>query len=254
VTNFKPHNPVLYFSMNNIEAYHQRRALAIQALEPRRRISCLHCRQPVASCYCSAVTSFDPGVKFVILIHPIEHNRRIATGRMSHLILQNSKLIRGYTFGGNAHVNALIEDPANQCMLLYPGQKSLNMSLLPQPVQVFDRKRQPVLFVVDGTWGTAKKMVNQSPNLYTLPRVQFTPVRESRFRVRKQPRPNFYSTIEAIHHSIELLAGNVGFDLSCGHHNHLLEMFDRLVEQQLVLAKAVDRRHRNPRPALDLKI
>jgi len=231
----------------NIEIYHQRRALALKALEPRRRISCLHCRQPELSCYCQAVTAFDPRVKFVILIHPIEHNRRIATGRMSHLILKNSQLIRGYTFANNPHVNALVSDPGNQCMLLYPGQKSLNISLLPQPAEVFDRKRQPVLFVVDGTWGTAKKMVNQSPNLAALPRVQFTPTRESRFRVRKQPRPNFYSTIEAIHHSIELLAGNVGFDLASGQHNHLLEMFDRLVEQQLVLAKAVDRRHRDGR-------
>lgn len=100
--------------------------------------------------------------------------------------------------------------------------------------------------------GHGEKNGESECEFVSLPRVQFTPTRESRFRVRKQPRPNFFSTIEAIHHSIELLAGNVGFDLSGGQHNHLLEMFDRLVEQQLVLAKAVDRRHRNPRPALDL--
>ncbi|MBX3021119.1 MAG: DTW domain-containing protein [Bdellovibrionales bacterium] len=221
----------------DIETYRERRALALKKLEPRRRHACLKCFQPEFSCYCAHLQPFDPGLKFAILIHPIEAARRVATGRMSHLILKNSELIRGQTFTHNERVNALINDPGNRCLLLYPGQKSANLSTLPQPARVFESGKKPVLFVIDGTWGTSKKMVNQSENLAYLPRVQFTPATASRFRVRKQPRPNFYSTIEAIHQSLELLADNVGFNAASRRHDHLLEVFDILVTQQLQLMK-----------------
>lgn len=221
----------------DIETYRARREQALKALEPKRRLRCLKCNHPDYGCYCAKVQSFDPKIKFAILIHPIEASRRIATGRMSHLILENSELIRGHNFTDNRHVNGLINDPANQCFILYPGYRSRNMSEMPKPVQIFDPSKQPVLFVIDGTWGTAKKMVNQSPNLFSLPRVAFTPTQASRFRVRKQPRPNFCSTIEAIHHAIEILGEGVGFNTMARTHDHLLNVFDGMVEAQLALMR-----------------
>ncbi len=216
----------------NIEAYKkQREKLEKQAVQYREL--CSTCVQPGFGCYCQHIQSFHTPIKFVILIHPIEVRRRIATGRMSHLCLKNSLLIHGQDYSKNDQVNEILEDPEHQSFVLYPGAQSKNLSDLspPQRKEIFDSSKTPVLFVIDGTWATAKKMMRQSQNLAALPRLSFTPPKQSRFRVRKQPAPECLSTIEAIHHSLELLGPAVGFQSQ--EQNHLLDVFDKMVERQL---------------------
>ena len=84
--------------------------------------------------------------------------------------------------------------------------------------------KTPLILVVDGTWNTARKMLRLSRNLHSVPRICFTPVRPSRFRVRKQPHPNCYSTIEAIHQTLELLGPSQGFDILTGRQSRLLRV------------------------------
>lgn len=218
----------------NIETYLQKRQ-KIAEEGPKYRSLCLTCRQPQFSCFCPYVKSFDPQIKFMILIHPIEFRRRIATGRMSHLCLENSQLIIGQNYSENDEVNAVINDPKNYCVALYPGliAKDLTSKTLEERKKLFPTDKKLVIFVIDGTWATAKKMVFQSKNLYPLPRICFTPPAPSNFRVRKQPAPGCYSTVEAIHHTIELLGPTQGFELATGDHHGLLHVFDKMVEKQL---------------------
>ena len=196
---------------------------------------CENCRQPGFSCYCQFVQKFDPQVKFVILMHPIERRRRIATGRMSHLCLENSELIVGQTFSNDKKLNGILKNPENQCFVLYPGVKAIDLTTSKPEVKktLFNSNKKTVVIVIDGTWATAKKMMNQSHNLKEIPRICFTPPAPSNFRVRKQPRVECYSTVEAIHHCIELLAEPSGFDLTSRKHDRLLMVFDQMVERQL---------------------
>jgi DTW domain-containing protein YfiP len=76
-------------------------------------------------------------------------------------------------------------------------------------------------------------MIRQSENLKSLPRICFSPAKPSNFRVRKQPHPNCYSTIEAIHHTIELVGASQGFSTDQREHDKLLTAFDFMVERQL---------------------
>lgn len=202
---------------------------------PQYRSICPRCVQPSFGCYCHKVHSFDSNINFVILIHPIEVQRRIATGRMSHLCLQNSYLIEGQDYTHNPLVNHLVSDPNYFPVILYPGQNSTNLTELSysEKTSKFSTSKKLRIFVIDGTWATAKKMIRQSENLKHLPRVCFTSPKPSTFRVRKQPREGCYSTIEAIHHSIELLGETQGFELKNRAHDNLLEVFDYMVERQL---------------------
>lgn len=205
------------------------------ALAPKYRTLCSTCIQPDFSCYCKHIVPFECPINFVILIHPIEAKRRIATGRMSHLCLQNSYLIKGQNFSDDPQVNALIADPKYQSVILYPGVQSINISQVPENEQqelVFKNKKLRI-FVIDGTWATARRMVRQSENINKLPRICFTPVKPSNFRVRKQPESHCYSTIEAIHHTIELLGRSTDLNHAQRPHEHLLEIFDGMVERQL---------------------
>ncbi|MFN8944039.1 MAG: DTW domain-containing protein, partial [Pseudobdellovibrionaceae bacterium] len=89
-----------------------------------RRLLCSKCVQPQFSCYCNNIQKFDPKIKFVILIHPIEVRRRIATGRMSHLILENSELISGQNYSENSEVNKILNDENYYSVMHYPGRQS----------------------------------------------------------------------------------------------------------------------------------
>ncbi len=203
--------------------------------QPKHRERCETCTQPVFCCYCAQISTFDPRISFVVLIHPIEVKRRIATGRMSHLTLQNSFLIKGQNYSDDPIVNKLIDDKDYHSVVLYPGPTSQNFSLLQeeQKAQMFPKNKKLRVFVVDGTWATARKMVRLSENLKYLPRVCFSPTKPSNFRVRKQPHPQCYSTIEAIHHTIELVGESRGFDVKSRLHDRLLTAFEYMVERQL---------------------
>ncbi len=218
----------------DLETFKQQREARLHQ-EPQYRNLCVHCLQPQFGCYCEHIQKFNPEIKFVILIHPIEMKRRIATGRMSHLCLENSELIVGHDYSRVDRVNELIENPQNQCKVLYPGRQATNLTLLSddEKKSVFDPDKKIVLFVIDGTWATARKTMHHSQNLQKLGRICFTPPHRSQFRVRKQPGENCFSTIEAVHHVIELMGDRPGFQLSSGKHNNLIDVFNKMVERQI---------------------
>src|SRR4051812_16899541 len=89
---------------------------------------CTKCLQPDFSCYCHWLNPVDPNIDFVILIHPIEFRKRIATGRMCYLSLQRSRLLMGCDYSNNAVVNEVVNDPARHCVMLYPKGQSKNLS------------------------------------------------------------------------------------------------------------------------------
>lgn len=198
----------------------------------RIRLRCQKCLQPDFSCYCQWLQPFDPGVEFLILIHPKEFRRRIATGRMAHLMLHGSHLICGHDFSNHRELMPILRDPKRRCVMLYPGRQACNLSDMNQTERrAYLHGGRLTVLVIDGTWSTARKMVNLSPCLQELPRICFTPTTPSNFRIRRQPRPECYSTIEAIHQALELLGGTPERQ-----HDRLLETFDRMVNRQLELA------------------
>ena len=214
--------------------------------EPKFRILCHQCRQPDFSCYCSSLRPIDCPIHFIILIHPIEVRRRIATGRMSHQCLKGSHLIRGKNFSENSEVNRLVNDLDYESAILFPGNNSLNLSSLNREERLEEFKGKKLrIFVIDGTWGTAKSMVNQSENLKDLPRICFVPEKPSNFRVRKQPRENCYSTIEAIHHTLELLGEAQGLDMAHRPHDQLIQAFDNMINKQVSYISTSKRRYRS---------
>lgn len=221
--------------MLKLEDYLRQRE-ALRAQKPQTREMCATCRQPDFSCFCPEIRPFHSDIHFAILIHPIESRRRIATGRMSHLTLQNSSLIEGQDYRANPRVNALLQDPENDCRILYPGPLATDLGRLPPAERVTALTpaagRRLVVFVIDGTWATARKMMRMSENLAPLPRLAFTPTRPSNFRVRKQPRPECFSTLEAIHQLLEFSSPERP------EHAGLLHVFDHMVEKQLNFIRA----------------
>lgn len=221
------------FEMMNLDTFLKRRKelQVTQAL----RIRCEKCLQPKNWCYCLEIEPFDCGIKFVILLHPLERRRRIATGRMSHLILKNSEIIHGHTYSNDKRVNEIISNPTYFCVILHLGDNTTQIDKLSyiEKKQFCPEGKKLVIFVVDGTWGTASKSVRNSKNLNALPCISFTPTKVSNFRVRQQPNILCYSTIEAIHATIELFENTQGYNFLNRSHDRLLKTFDHFVSLQV---------------------
>ncbi|MBX3040551.1 MAG: DTW domain-containing protein [Bdellovibrionaceae bacterium] len=212
--------------------------------QPVFRKMCVQCRQPEFSCFCEHIKSFDPKIEFAILIHPLEARRRVATGRMAHLCLENSHLIEGHNYTDDERVNALIAREDAEKVILYPGKSAVNLTQSQTDLStLFPPTKKLIIFVIDGTWATARQTMNVSRNLKMLPKICFTPAAPSQFRVRKQPQPECHSTIEAIHHTIDLFGDSRGFKASNHEHDHLLRLFGIMVEGQLELIRKAS----NPR-------
>lgn len=189
---------------------------------------CLRCLRAEVTCYCKHVRSFRSRFQLVLLQHPREYRNSIGTARITHHCIENSKLIAGAEFDQNQEVNQLLADPKNHCIVLYPGLNSINISQL-SPAEIeesFPVGKTPVIFIIDGTWNCAKKMLIRSPKLNQLPQICFTPETGSNYRIRKQPDPQYLSTIEATHRLLTLLDPAVN-------PANLLEVFEKMVDRQI---------------------
>jgi len=192
---------------------------------------CYVCYRAKKACLCPFIETIDTKVTIVLLMHPKEAKKeRLGTGRLAHACLPHSQIIIGVNFSKDSAVNGIIDDPHNACFLLYPGDKSIDLSnqaLPPEKVQ----GRQLVVFLIDGTWATAKKIMRLSTNLHPLPRLSFKLQWRSRFSFKHQPGKYCLSTIECIYYLLDSLCRSPGYELN-GKHRVLIKVLDELVNYQ----------------------
>lgn len=203
------------------------------------RKNCSVCGFAKKTCYCHLVKKFDSKVTFAILIHKLEIDRKIATGLLSHLILNDSFLISGHDYTNDKIVNELISNENNYCVVLYPGDDSINLSGLghEEKSKLVPKGKSLVVIVIDGTWRTARQTMRLSENLGRLPKISFSKTTQSNFRIRKQPADGYCATVEAIHTTIELIGESQNYDVNSRKHDNLLEVFNYIVENQIRLKK-----------------
>ncbi|MDQ8200989.1 DTW domain-containing protein [Pelagicoccus enzymogenes] len=160
---------------------------------------CYQCNRPRQLCWCGKVTPMPTRTKIVILMHPYEHRHvKLNTGRLTHLCLADSELHVGEDFDRHSAVRALIEDPANFPVLLYPGKGARDLSKGELRAEELGERRL-VVFLLDGTWRLARGMLRFSECLQGLPKVMFSNAAPSRYVIKRQPEAGCLSTLEAAH-------------------------------------------------------
>ena len=172
--------------------------------------------------------------RFVFLMHPKEFkHEKAGTGRLTHLCLADSEIHMGLNFDTNEAVQELISDPANFPVLVYPGPTARNLTTgALAPAELGGRRL--VLFLLDGTWSGARKMLRLSPSLQRLPRVMFTPTAPSRFIIKQQPQDGCLSTLETTHELLLALTAS-GLD-AYPLRAQLLDLFARMQAFQMKCA------------------
>jgi hypothetical protein len=95
-------------------------------------------------CWCGSITPMPSRTKFVILMHTHEFKRiKANTGRLTHLCLADSELYIGEAFDQHEAVQALINDPKNYPMLLYPAKDAVNLSAAAPRPEPPERNARP---------------------------------------------------------------------------------------------------------------
>lgn len=164
------------------------------------RVDCARCGRPVVACYCAHVTVIPTRTRVVVLQHPRERHKAIGTARIAALCLPSAEIVVGVDFANDRHARTLLNNPDAPAVLLYPAADARDLRT--------DPPKGPVtLVVLDGTWHHAKTLLRENPWLQALPKVAFAPDKPSEYRIRREPREDYVSTIEALVQTLGVLEG-----------------------------------------------
>ena len=189
----------------------------------RRSPTCSSCGLLLRDCVCKALQSVDPGLDIRFLIHNTEFFRQSNTGRISHLLLQGSRIVR-HGAPGEPLDCARLAPPDRPGYILYPSPHAEVASR-----ETFEGVDSPFLVVLDGSWSQTRAMYQRNPGLHSLRKLTLPPGPPARWKARKPPRPSHYCTLEALIHLFETL----GKDPICPPLWAALELVqDRLLRQR----------------------
>jgi DTW domain-containing protein YfiP len=139
-------------------------------------------------------------------MHPKEFKKeKNGTGHMTRLQLENSEIIVGVDFTNNKRVNEILSKEKSSFFLLYPGKENFNLSTRSSSEIISFMGDKPHVFILDGTWPCARKMLKLSKNLQKLKRVSFDNEIKSKFIIKQQPASLCLSTIESVYTVLGLL-------------------------------------------------
>lgn len=188
---------------------------------------CYGCFRPAGDCFCAVIPTIQNKTELLIVQHMRERFHPFNTARIVHRALQNSQLLVDHTRQLAERIS--LKPGAG---LLYPGPQATLLDDLPA------QQRPSQLVVLDGTWHHTKTLVRDIPSLHNLPRYQLAPVSPSRYRIRREPKDAFLSTVEATVAALRVLEPDLtGLD-------HLLQAFDHMIDRQLAHPKSPYARQR----------
>lgn len=137
-------------------------------------------------------------------MHPKEaKHQRTGTGRLTHLALKDSEIIVGLDYSKNQRFNELLNDPQYFPVMMYPGEDAWTAKK--EGFKEAVGGHTLLVFVLDATWFCSRKLIEHNPQLLTLPRVSFHGQYRSIFTFKREPKPEYISTIETCYYLIKEL-------------------------------------------------
>jgi len=203
------------------------------------REKCYSCYRPKSSCMCEYINKIETNTKFVLLMHPKEFKKtKNGTGRFTHISLPNSSLFIGIDFNKHPLINEMINNPNNNCFVLYPGLSSIKLN----SVNIQEENKTNIIFIIDSTWPCSKKILAVSKNISGLSKISFEHTKSSAFKIKTQPNPYCLSTIESTLCVLELLNQHKIENIEDKNFEKFLEPFTQMVEYQVECATKPDRK------------
>lgn len=168
------------------------------------KLRCIRCRMVVDLCVCEVFPRLDLKTRIVTLIHHREYWKPSNTGHLARLALTNS-LVKVRRDPINYLETAHLINPERENLVLFPSDDAQELT----PRFVKKLKRPVTLFVPDGSWRQASKMICRDPALRALPRV-VVPAggAPSVYRLRAETREEGMATFEAMARALGAFEGD----------------------------------------------
>lgn len=180
-----------------------------------------------------------------VLQHPAEARHHLNTARWVQAGLRHAMVIAAKDFTpGDWTV------PGYEPVLLFPGepaQAAAHPTAAPAALPAHYAQRKEAsglespstpsaprrsLVVIDGTWRQANAILREHPALLSLPRLALTTINQSAYRLRKSPRADGLSTIEAVALALDILDAPA-------QHDALLQPFKDRIDAQIRLQREI---------------
>ncbi len=185
------------------------------------RAYCYRCYRPEVSCICQWTQLIDSPLKIIILQHPDEVKHPKGSAIIAKLCLQNIDIFIGEDFSTDTKLNKILQENPQTIALVFPSENAEDFIEAQSKMQTISH-----LIFIDATWRKAKKIFFSSKNLHQLRRVKLPTNLHSNYRIRKAPKDDFVSTIEAIHYCLNTLHNE-------GDYKILLDIFKKMVDAQV---------------------
>jgi DTW domain-containing protein YfiP len=197
------------------------------------RTRCYRCFRPGQLCLCDTLPEVVTKTRLVVLQHPRERRHAFNTARLVDLALPTAERVV-VPRGGNGH--RCPEIAADRAAILYPHDRAADLADLPRA------ELPSTLFLIDGTWGQARRIYNDNAWLHRLPHFRLHPSEPSSYRIRREPQRDYVSTLEAAVAALSILEPDTrGLD-------GLRAAFDRMIDTQLDVLDRAERHGRRRRP------
>ena len=192
---------------------------------------CYKCYKSANSCLCKYTREIDAGIKFVFLMHPKEAKRqRTGTGNLAHISLIDSEIIVGLDFSENKRLQELLNDEKYYPVMMFPGDDAWNAKKEGFAGALGNKKL--LVLILDATWFCAKKMIDKNPFLLELPKFSFFGNYESIFTFKREPKPEYISTIESCYYLIKEMQ-SVGLVEKSVEPEPLMDVFKKMITFQI---------------------
>jgi DTW domain-containing protein YfiP len=175
----------------------------------------------------------------LILQHPQEKKEALATASLTRALLSRAELVVGLSWPNLAGAVGRPVDP-RRWAVLYLGSVRPAALGCEREVIALDRRSEPAadqaailqaidgVVLLDGTWKEAKTLWWRNPWLLKLHRLVLNPPQPSRYgRIRREPRREALSTLEAVAVLLKFLEGGSEAETA------LFGALDRLIAEAL---------------------
>lgn len=185
-----------------------------------KRKLCVGCGRPIKVCLCDVLLPVSSTVKVILLQDKHEAKHALSTVPIINNMLQGTEVHIGEQFSPEVVFHG---DPdwKSKCCLIFPAENA-------QPLENQTETGVKIEYVIllDGTWRKAKRLWFLNPWLQDIPAFKITREIKGRYKIRKAPEADAYSTLEALVATLEILSPNTEGEL-------LIMAFDKMISQQI---------------------
>jgi len=182
-----------------------------------KRANCANCLKASSACICGTIKTINNVNRLHILQDPSEEKKAIGTARILKLSLTNVQLTIGELFND-------LDFDVNNSYLLFPSENATPAESL---TDSFEINTDSQFILLDGSWKKAYKLLMNNPFLQQLPKVSINVDEKSNYRLRKSPREDGLSTVEAGYYLLSQLENDTEKFVP------LLKSFEFMIDYQI---------------------